>query len=304
MPQKGDRIGPYILQRLLGRGGFGDVWLGQREGALATTQVAVKLPHADAESLKSLREEAQIWVKVGGHPNVLPIIEADVYDGQVAVVSEYVADGSLNDWLTRHGDSPIPLGEAIELVLGLLVGLEHLHARKIVHRDLKPANILMQEGIPRLTDFGLSRVLSDVTQTRTSSGTPDSMAPEAFSGDRSVPTDLWSVGIILYRLLTGQFPFPQQDLLSSMKEVTASSVESSGEQSARGCHPIHRRASVPAGGRVRSGIWRNDTIRSSSKPTGESQCRLKKLPFTAMASNWTGRFTFRMILMPRWSIRW
>lgn len=220
MAQAGDRIGPYTLARLLGRGGFGEVWLGQREGALVTTQVAVKLPYADTGSLESLHEEARLWVKVGGHPNVLPIIEADVYGDQVAVVSEYVADGSLSDWLARRGSEPVPLGEAADLVLGILVGLEHLHARKIVHRDLKPANILMQEGIPRLTDFGLSRLLSDLTWTQTSSGTPAYMAPEAFAGDRSVPTDLWSVGIIFYQLLTGQLPFPQTALLSLMKAVT------------------------------------------------------------------------------------
>ena len=222
MPQKGEKIGAYVLERPLGRGGFGEVWLGSREGAVDTTQVAIKLPRDDKELLVSIQDEARIWVQAGGHPNILPIIEADIYEGQIAVVSEYVAEGSLEDWLSRRGGGPIPIEDAVDIGLGILVGLEHLHARQILHRDLKPANVLMQQGIPRLTDFGLARVVSDLAHSGSASGTPAYMAPEAFSGERSVPTDLWSVGVLLYQLLAGRLPFPQRDLVSLMRAVTDS----------------------------------------------------------------------------------
>src|SRR5262245_9555558 len=103
MPQPNDTIGPYTLVRQLGRGACGAVWLAERRTALATTRVAIKLLVDEATDLAEIARESQVWARAGGHPNVLPIIEADVYDGQVAIVSEYAPDGSLQEWLTRHG---------------------------------------------------------------------------------------------------------------------------------------------------------------------------------------------------------
>ena len=95
--------------------------------------------------------------QASGHPNVLPIIEADEYDGQIIIVSEYVPGGSMARFLESEG--PLPVPRAIDLTIGILNGLEFLHSKNIIHRDLKPANILLQAGTPRLADFGLSRVI-------------------------------------------------------------------------------------------------------------------------------------------------
>src|SRR5262245_41294823 len=117
------------------------------------------MPRDIESDLEALAREARIWVQASGHPNVLPVIEADVYDGQIAIVSEYAAGGSLSAWLRQQpGRLPV-LAKAIEMATGILSGLSHLHSKGIVHRDLKPANILLQGDIPRLTDFGLARVL-------------------------------------------------------------------------------------------------------------------------------------------------
>ena len=216
--QPGDTLGPYTLVRLLGRGAFGQVWLAERRTALAVTRVALKIPLADDVDLDAIRKEASIWAQASGHPNVLPIIEADIYDGQVVIVSEYAPDGSLVDWLVRKG-GVVSLPEAAKMVDGILAGLEHLHARQIVHRDLKPANVLLQGETPRLADFGIARVVRATSHTGHIAGTPAYMPPEAFDGVRTEQGDLWAAGVVFQQLITGGLPFPQPDLTSLMAAI-------------------------------------------------------------------------------------
>ena len=213
------RVGPYVLKVLLGSGGFGEVWLATREGELAHTRLAVKLPHASHVDLASIRQEAGLWAQIGSHPNILPIFEASVYDGQVVIVSEYATDGSLAEWLKRHGGKAPTPEEAARITLGVLEGLEHLHKLGVVHRDIKPSNVLLQNGVPRLADFGISRALHAENPTGLPAGTPAFMAPEAFDGVRSFQTDLWSVGIMFYLLLTGSLPFPEREWSSLLKSI-------------------------------------------------------------------------------------
>jgi serine/threonine protein kinase len=210
------QIGPYTLIRLLGQGGFGEVWLAEKRTALMTTQVAVKLPLDPNPDLNAVRHEAQTWLRVSGHPNVLPVIEADIYDGQVVIVSEYAAAGSLASWLQRHGGKASSVEVAVAMASGILAGLQHLHhlPTPIVHRDLKPDNVLLQGDQPRLTDFGISRVLKTTAMTQNASGTPHYMPPEAFAGRYSPQSDVWAAGVILYQMLSGRLPFPQNDMPS------------------------------------------------------------------------------------------
>ena len=99
------------------------------------------------------------------------------------------------------------------MTIGMLNGLEFLHSRNIIHRDLKPANVLLQGETPRLADFGISRALQTTvaSQTNNISGTFAYMSPEALDGKRSIQTDIWAVGVNLYRFLTGKLPFPQKE---------------------------------------------------------------------------------------------
>ena len=214
MPQPGEQIGPYTLIRVLGSGGFKVVWLAEKRSPVVTTQVAMGLIADPDPDIKVIREEAERWKHASGHPNVLPFLDADIYHGQVVIVSEYAPDGDLQGWLKRHGGTAPSVAEAVRMVCGILAGLEHLHGLNppIQHRDLKPANILLKGETPMLTDFGVSRIVNSTVHTR-SSGTPSYMPPEAFSGKGGhLQADIWAVGVILYRLLSGKLPYPQTDM--------------------------------------------------------------------------------------------
>ncbi len=222
MFQVDQHIGPYTLVRRLGRGGAGEVWLAVKRSALLSRQVALKLPLDPDPDLAVVKEEAQIWLHAGHHPNVLPVIDADVSEGQVWIASEYASGGSLNEWLRQHGGQAPSLDAALEMAVGILAGLEHLHGLRpqpIVHRDLKPDNVLLQGGVPRLTDFGISRALKTTGHTNHASGTPSYMPPEAFSGRYSEQTDIWAMGVVLYRMLAGRLPFPQGDQVSLLGAI-------------------------------------------------------------------------------------
>ena len=204
MARPNDKIGPYTLVSKLGQGAFGVVWLAKKQSAIATTQFALKLPRGEDIDVEAFRQEAAIWLQASGHPNVLPLIDADIYDGQVVIVSEYVNDGSLAGWLKQHGGKASSIATACEILEGVLAGLAHLHERRIIHRDLKPENILLQRDNPRVADFGISRLLRTTSQSTNVSGTLAYMAPEAFDGKRNERTDIWAVGVIFYQLLGGQ----------------------------------------------------------------------------------------------------
>jgi serine/threonine protein kinase len=225
MARKGDRIGPYTLLEKLGRGGFGVVWLAEKRTALAATRVALKLSNDDDVDLQVIQREAAVWIEASGHPNVLPIIDADIYDEQVVIVSEYAPHGSLERWLNQHGGKAPTIAKAVEMADGILAGLAHLHAKRIIHRDLKPANILLSEETPRLVDFGLARVLKSSSHSHTVSGTYAYMPPETFEGHRSEQTDIWSAGVILYELLAGRLPYPQDSDASLISAILNKSPE-------------------------------------------------------------------------------
>jgi serine/threonine protein kinase len=223
--RKDDGIGPYTLVHRIGHGGFGEVWLAEKSG-IVTIRFALKLPKDDEIDPAIFKQEASVWVQASGHTNIVPIVEADAYpvkrDGvvlksdQIVIVSEYLQDGSLEKRLQKYKNNVLPTETAVEISLGILAGLKYLHTRRprIIHRDLKPDNVLLQGETPRLTDFGIARMLKTNSYSRTEqiSGTLPYMAPEVFKGHYSVGTDVWATGVILYQLLSGRLPFPQPEI--------------------------------------------------------------------------------------------
>ena len=205
---EGRQIGNYTLLRKLGKGGFGEVWLAEKRSQFVTKKVAVKLPLDEQVNFDAIRQEAELWEQASGHPNVLPIIDADIIDDQVVIVSEFADGGSLADRLKRDGK--LPLSKSVEMTIGILNGLEFLHNRKIIHRDIKPQNILLQGDTPRLADFGISRAMNTTVVSSAIIGTDAYMSPESFDGKRTIQTDIWSVGVVLYALLADRLPFSQE----------------------------------------------------------------------------------------------
>lgn len=220
MLRAGDKIGPYVLIRKLGKGGFGEVWLAEEQDTIMAAQVALKIPFDEDADIEVIKKEASVWVRASGHPNVLPIHKAAQYDRQLVLISEYAPGGSLKDWLKMHGGRASSIEVAIKITSGILAGLQHLHSQGIIHRDLKPDNVLMQGEEPRLSDFGVAAVLKSTVHSINLAGTPPYMAPEAFQRERDEQTDIWSVGVMLYELLSGRLPFSQTDLILLIGEIT------------------------------------------------------------------------------------
>jgi serine/threonine protein kinase len=213
------KLGPYTLVSKIGHGAFGVVWLAERRSSIATTRFALKLPRDEDINLEAFKQEATIWLQASGHPNVVPMIEAEIYDEQLVIVSEYVPDGSLGGWLEQNSGRAPSVEMASELIDGVLAGLAHLHGRRIIHRDLKPDNILLQQETPRLADFGIARLLKTGSHSSNVSGTFAYMAPEAFDSKRNEQTDVWSAGVIFYQMLAGRLPYDQPDTASLVAAI-------------------------------------------------------------------------------------
>lgn len=227
--------GRYRVVRALGSGGAGSVYEARQEDA-GGRAVAVKILHpelaADAVQLGRFRREARAAAATR-HPNIAALVDfADVRPGEPAfLVLELVPGRSLVEVIGR--EPILPAARAVALATQILAGLEAAHQAGIVHRDLKPGNVVVAEG-PRgaetckLVDFGIaqmheSRTFQKLTRTGVIVGTPRYMSPEQASGGAiDGRTDLWAVGVILYRMLTGVFPFdgrPDEVVLKIVKEA-------------------------------------------------------------------------------------
>ena len=221
----------YTVLEELGRGGMGVVFKATAEQL--NRFVALKMilsgdlasPEAGARFLKEAEAVARLQ-----HPQVVQIFRIGDYNGRPFLEMEYIDGGSLADRLDGRPWSPT---EAAQLVESLAMAVHHAHTRQIVHRDLKPANILLTaDGIPKVTDFGLAKSLgADIDLTRTDSiiGSPSYMAPEQAGGSvrRIGPaTDVYSLGAILYELLTGRPPFRAATVLDTLEQVRSAAPPS------------------------------------------------------------------------------
>ncbi|MCO4745143.1 MAG: protein kinase [Proteobacteria bacterium] len=200
----------YRLERCLGKGGFGEVYLASRTGDSGlTTQVAVKLMHRDlppeAQAVERLRDEARALAGLN-HPNILSVRELTVLDGRVALVTEYVEGQDLRDTV-RAG---MPASAVLEACAGIGAALSEAWAKhKIIHRDVKPANIRIgRAGQVRLLDFGIANAQEMKREARTATdlmvGTHGYSAPERYFDDRSGPaSDVFSLGVTTLESLCG-----------------------------------------------------------------------------------------------------
>ena len=208
----------YELEELVGTGGMSSVY--RAHDRLLARKVALKVLHehhgADEASVERFRREARAVASLS-HPNVVTVIDRGEHAGRQFIVFEYVEGENLKRLVQRSG--PLPVEQALELVIQVAHGLSFAHREGLVHRDVKPQNVLVDaSGTAKVTDFGIARSLDmhrGMTQTGTVLGTSDYIAPEQAQGQVvDEHSDVYSLGVVLYELLTGKVPFPGENFVA------------------------------------------------------------------------------------------
>ncbi len=215
----GTVLGTCTLQKLIGQGGMGAVFLAQQSRPKRQVAVKVLLPMTPlsrnqlAAFLERFRRETDAAASLE-HPNITPVHEYGERDGLAYLVMPYVSGGTLRDEMEREG--PLPLEKVVNYLDQVAAALDCAHDHGVIHRDIKPANILMTpEGRLLLTDFGLVKIIDEgrapqirLTGAGAPVGTPDYMAPEQVIGEEiDARADLYSLGVVLYQMITGTTPF-------------------------------------------------------------------------------------------------
>lgn len=246
----GRGIGPYVLQRELGQGGMGTVWLARRADGRFEGDVAIKFLRAGlfgGGSADRFAREGQILGRLS-HPHIARLLDAGVHDGaQPYLVLEYVEGLPIDKYCQQQG---LDAAARIRLFLDVLAAVAHAHSRLILHRDLKPSNILVTaDGQVKLLDFGIAKLLDDaaqaqdgaaateLTQRAGSAYTPQYAAPEQVQQtDVTTATDVYALGVLLYLLLGGRHPTAgatqsQLDHLKAVVELEPKRLSSVAAQS-------------------------------------------------------------------------
>jgi len=211
----GQNFGRYQILSLLGEGGMATVY--KAYDTRLEREVAIKVIRRDAfpqdemeMMLKRFEREAKSLGRLS-HPNIVGVIDYGEHEGSPYLVMVYLPGGTLKERLGK----PISWRDAIDLLLPIAHALEYVHDQNIINRDVKPSNVLMTEkNQPMLTDFGLVKLFGEkekdatnLTSSGTGMGTPDYMAPEQWTGEATAQSDLYSLGVVLYEMITGHRPY-------------------------------------------------------------------------------------------------
>jgi len=202
----------YEVQQKIGVGGMADVYRGK--DTLLGRPVAIKILHqnfgSDQDFVARFKREAQAAGKLN-HPNVVSMYDVGFDQGFHYIIMEYVSGCTLKEYIQHHGNQ-VTVQEAVKITVAIAEGLEHAHMMGIVHCDVKPHNILITDsGRVKVTDFGIARAINSATTmmyTNSVMGSAHYISPEQASGKSiNVSTDIYSLGVVLYELLTGEVPF-------------------------------------------------------------------------------------------------
>jgi outer membrane protein assembly factor BamB len=216
-PDLSDR---YTESEFIGKGGFARVFKAKRKDGKI---VAVKIPLSlDAITGKSFIAEMQNWTKLS-HTNIVKLYDFNIMP--LPYFEEELCDSSLADQ-----KKPIENEEAAWILFNICEGLKFAHGQKIIHRDLKPHNILLKNGVPKISDWGLSKILSGSTSTTSTSFTPFYAAPEQIQNRaKDERTDIWQLGVILYELVTGTLPFKGESMFEIGMNIATKDPQGPGE---------------------------------------------------------------------------
>ena len=217
----GQELGNYKFISILGEGGMAIVYLA--ENTMLSDLVAIKMLKNDFVNNKNIRmrflDEAKKMVKVK-HPNIIQVYDLIDAGDIVAIVMEYVKGQSLKDLISKKGK--INQADIEYLFPQLLLSLEHVHKAGFIHRDIKPSNFMLSSnGVIKLTDFGIAKDKNSAiyTETGLQMGTPMYMSPEQIRSTKDVDhkSDIYSLGVVLYEMIVGSFPFDKRNL--SLPEI-------------------------------------------------------------------------------------
>jgi len=214
------KLGKYEIIEWLGGGRFGDVFLAR--DTIIDKNFALKISRMRREEIAMLKDEARLLASLN-HPNVVRFYNIDFIDNKFVLVMEYIEGKNLRDVITETG---ISINQSIAIIVQMAGALVYAHSHNVLHRDLKPENILItkmedSEAI-KITDFGLAKFIRSGSISASSAGTPIYMAPEAWSGSLNEKSDIWSLGIIFYELLTGVPPFLDDSLDGLKRKIEKS----------------------------------------------------------------------------------
>jgi serine/threonine-protein kinase len=200
---RGQTLGKYRIIEPLGSGGFGTVYLA--EDTWINKRVALKVPHRQGLDFGELLREPRLLASLN-HPNIVTVITAEKQDGVFFIVMEYVPGETLETIIMNRGALELPL--ALDYTCQIANAVEHAHKQGVVHRDLRPANVFVTDrGLLKVGDFGTSRFLEIAAHGTTVIGSPPYMAPEQFEGRSVFASDLYSLGVTMYQMLTGVLPY-------------------------------------------------------------------------------------------------
>ncbi|MDH4210412.1 MAG: UvrD-helicase domain-containing protein [candidate division WOR-3 bacterium] len=203
------KLGKYEIIEWLGGGRFGDVFLAR--DTIIGKDFALKISRMRREEIAMLKDEAVLLASLN-HPNIVRFYNIDFIENKFVLVMEYVEGNNLRDIITEGG---IDIRKSISILVQLADALAYAHGCRVLHRDLKPENILISkkkgESI-KITDFGLAKFIRADSISASTAGTPIYMAPESWAGSYSEKSDIWSLCVILYEMLTGAPPFLDDNL--------------------------------------------------------------------------------------------
>ncbi len=206
------KLGKYEIIEWLGGGRFGDVFLAR--DTILDVNFALKICRMRQEEIIMLKDEAKLLASLN-HPNIVRFYNIDIIENKFVMVMEYIKGKTLRDIIKEGG---IPINDILNIIYQILDALNYAHNTGVLHRDLKPENILISDqGIIKITDFGLAKFIKSGSIAASTAGTPIYMAPEVWSGNFSEKSDIWSIGVILYELATGTPPF-LDDSLDGLKQ--------------------------------------------------------------------------------------
>ncbi len=221
-PPMPEKIGKYEIQGLIGKGSCGFVYRGfdpfvRRDVAVKTSRGFTEDHSHDEESIRRAFFTEARAAGMLSHPHIVSLYDAGIEDGMNYLVMEYIDGDTLMPSCVRNG-ARLPLDKVVDIIFKCAKALDYSHSKGVLHRDIKPTNIMLtQDGVPKVMDFSVAEVndpAAVVDPKRNAVGSPLYMSPEQVQRSRLEPaSDLYSLGVVMYQLLTGETPYTGSDLL-------------------------------------------------------------------------------------------